>query len=56
MSTVNNLSRGRTIEVTSYLPIPPSRSREFWSKWKIQHIRSLATTGEATGEPTIPGL
>ncbi|MDA4113861.1 MAG: glutamate synthase-related protein [Thaumarchaeota archaeon] len=54
MSTVNNLSRGRTIEVTSYLPIPPSRSREFWSKWKIQHIRQLATTGEATGEPLIP--
>ena len=54
MSTVNNLSRGRTIEVTSYLPIPPSRSREFWSKWKIQHIRQMATTGLATGEPLIP--
>ena len=54
MSTVNNLSRGRTIEVVSYLPIPPSRSKEFWTKWKIQHIRQLATTGQATSELVIP--
>ena len=54
VSTLNNLSRGRTIEVASYLPIPPSRTREFWTKWKIQHIRQLATTGLATSEPEIP--
>jgi glutamate synthase domain-containing protein 2 len=54
VSTVNNLSRGRTIEVVSYLPIPPSRSKEFWTKWKIQHIRQLATTGLATSELVIP--
>jgi glutamate synthase domain-containing protein 2 len=54
VSTVNNLSRGRTIEVASYLPIPPSRTREFWTKWKIQHIRQLATTGLATSEVLIP--
>jgi glutamate synthase domain-containing protein 2 len=54
VTTVNNVSRGRTIEVASYLPIPPARSREFWSKWKIQHIRQLATTGLATSEPVIP--
>jgi glutamate synthase domain-containing protein 2 len=54
VSRVDNLSRGRTIEVTSYLPIPPSRSKEFWTKWKIQHIRQMATTGSATFEPFIP--
>jgi glutamate synthase domain-containing protein 2 len=51
---LNNVSRGRTIEVTSYLPIPPSRSREFWTRWRIQHIRQLATTGMATDEPVLP--
>ncbi|MGD0637512.1 MAG: glutamate synthase-related protein [Nitrososphaerales archaeon] len=54
MSTVNNVSRGRTIEVASYLPIPPSRSKEFWTKWKILHIRQLATSGQATSELVIP--
>ncbi|MDA4132109.1 MAG: glutamate synthase-related protein, partial [Thaumarchaeota archaeon] len=54
MSRVDNLSRGRTIEVATYLPIPPARSREFWTKWKIQHIRQMATTGLATLEPVIP--
>jgi glutamate synthase domain-containing protein 2 len=54
VSALNNVSRGRTIEVSSYLPIPPSRSREFWTKWKIQHIRQLATTGQATTEPLPP--
>jgi len=48
------MSRGRNVEVVGYLPIPPSRSREFWTKWKIQHIRLLATTGHATDELTIP--
>jgi len=48
------MSRGRTVEVIGYLPIPPSRSREFWTKWKIQHIRQLATTGHATDDLTIP--
>ncbi len=54
MSRVDNMSRGRSIEVTSYLPIPPARSKEFWTKWKIQHIRQMATTGHATFEPFIP--
>jgi glutamate synthase domain-containing protein 2 len=54
VSRVDNLSRGRTIEVATYLPIPPARSREFWTKWKIQHIRQMATTGLATLEPVIP--
>lgn len=54
MSRVDNLSRGRTIEVATYLPIPPARSKEFWTKWKIQHIRQMATTGLATSEPVIP--
>lgn len=54
MSRVDNLSRGGTIEVASYLPIPPSRTKEFWTKWKIQHIRQMATTGFATNEPVIP--
>ncbi len=54
MSRVDNLSRGRTIEVTTYLPIPPARSREFWTKWRIQHIRQMATTGTTTQEPFIP--
>jgi glutamate synthase domain-containing protein 2 len=48
------MSRGRTVEVVDYLPIPPSRSREFWTRWKIQHIRQLATTGHATSELAIP--
>ncbi len=54
MSRVDNVSRGRTIEVTTYLPIPPARSKEFWTKWKIQHIRQMATTGRAASEPFIP--
>lgn len=54
MSRVDNLSRGRTIEVSTYLPIPPARSKEFWTRWKIQHIRQMATTGLATGEPLTP--
>ncbi|MDG6898634.1 MAG: FMN-binding glutamate synthase family protein [Nitrososphaerota archaeon] len=33
----------------------PSRSKEFWTRWKIDHIRQLATTGHATAEPVIPG-
>ena len=54
VSRVDNLSRGRRIEVAAYLPIPPARSKEFWTKWKIQHIRQMATTGLATDEPVIP--
>lgn len=56
MSRVNNVSRGRTVEVSAYLPIPPSRSREFWTKWKIQHIRQMATTGLPTSEPVVPDV
>ena len=54
MSAANNLNRGRTVEVVGYLPIPPSRTKEFWTRWKIQHIRQLSTTGHATSELTIP--
>jgi glutamate synthase domain-containing protein 2 len=41
-------------EVTSYLPIPPSKSREFWTRWKIEHIRKLAQTGHATSDIIPP--
>ncbi len=41
-------------EITSYLPLPPSRSKEFWTKWKIQHIRQLSQTGHSTNELFIP--
>src|SRR5579875_1967913 len=36
------ITKVKATEVTSYLQIPPSRSKEFWTKWKIQHIRQLA--------------
>ncbi|MGI0084769.1 MAG: FMN-binding glutamate synthase family protein, partial [Nitrososphaerales archaeon] len=41
-------------EIVSYLPLPPTRGREFWTRWKIDHIRRLAQTGHATEEPFIP--
>jgi glutamate synthase domain-containing protein 2 len=47
-------AKERRVEVTTYLPIPPTRSKEFWTKWKIQHIRQLATTGRSTDEPIVP--
>jgi glutamate synthase domain-containing protein 2 len=40
--------------VSSYLPIPPTKTKEFWTKWKIEHIRKLAQTGRATSELIPP--
>ena len=36
------------------MPIPASRNREFWTRWKIMHIRELAETGHATDELWLP--
>ena len=36
------------------MPLPTSRSREFWTRWKITHIRELAETGHATDELWLP--
>lgn len=44
----------KKIELASYMPIPPPRTKEFWTKWKITHIRQLAQTGHATNEYTLP--
>ena len=55
MSTTGGVLADKNIaELRSYLPIPPVRTREFWTKWKIQHVRQLSTTGRATTEPVIP--
>ncbi len=42
------------MEVVEYLPVPPFRAKEFWTKWKIEHIRHLARSGNATNEPFLP--
>ncbi|HXQ92503.1 MAG TPA: glutamate synthase-related protein [Nitrososphaerales archaeon] len=44
----------KVAELSSYMPIPVSRSKEFWTKWKISHIRALAETGQATDELFVP--
>ncbi|MDA4112230.1 MAG: glutamate synthase-related protein [Thaumarchaeota archaeon] len=36
------------------MPIPVQRSKEFWTKWKISHIRQLSQTGRATEDLFIP--
>jgi glutamate synthase domain-containing protein 2 len=36
------------------MPLPTSRSREFWTRWKILHIRQLSETGRATNELWLP--
>ena len=36
------------------MPLPTSRSREFWTRWKILHIRQLSETGHATSELWLP--
>jgi len=36
------------------MPLPTSRAREFWTRWKIMHIRELAETGHATDELWLP--
>ncbi len=48
------VAHSKTVEVTSYIPIPRHRSREFWTTWKISHIRQLAQTGRATEEYWLP--
>ena len=45
---------GKKIELSTYMPIPQPRSKEFWTTWKITHIRQLSQTGHATGEYTLP--
>lgn len=44
----------KKIELSTYMPIPQSRSSEFWTKWKISHIRQLSQTGRATSEILLP--
>jgi glutamate synthase domain-containing protein 2 len=36
------------------MPLPASRVREFWTRWKILHIRQLAETGRATQDLWLP--
>ncbi len=36
------------------MPIPTSKTREFWTRWKILHIRLLAESGHATQELWLP--
>jgi glutamate synthase domain-containing protein 2 len=53
---VNNISlltRAQS-EISTYLPLPPARSREFWTRWKIEHIRQLSHTGHAAEELFAP--
>ncbi|MFI5421302.1 MAG: glutamate synthase-related protein, partial [Nitrososphaerales archaeon] len=38
------------------MPIPVQRSKEFWTKWKIGHIRELSQTGHATQELFLPEI
>ena len=47
-------SSKKKIELSIYMPIPPPRNREFWTRWKISHIRQLAQTGRATNECLLP--
>jgi glutamate synthase domain-containing protein 2 len=44
----------KKIELSTYMPIPPPRNREFWTKWKITHIRQLSQTGHATNDYLLP--
>ena len=53
MSEISLVSKAQS-EITSYLPLPPLRGREFWTRWKIEHIRELSKTGRATNELFIP--
>ena len=48
------MTRPKGLELSAYLPLPPTRSKEFWTKWKISHIRKLATTGQAAPDFLIP--
>jgi len=51
---VSGQQKKKVAELSSYMPIPVSRSKEFWTKWKISHIRALAQTGQATDELFVP--
>ena len=51
---ISSLAQRKTLELKSYMPIPASRAREFWTKWKILHIRQLSETGRATNELWLP--
>jgi glutamate synthase domain-containing protein 2 len=42
------------LELKSYMPLPTSKVREFWTRWKILHIRQLAETGRATKDLWLP--
>jgi len=42
------------IKVSSYLRIPRSKNREFWTASKIEHLRRLAITGKAARVWTPP--
>jgi len=46
--------RPKGVELSKHQPLPPFRSREFWSPWRITHIRELANSGKATGEIWLP--
>ncbi len=54
MLEISNLAQKKTLELKSYMPLPTSRAREFWTRWKIMHIRELAETGHATDELWLP--
>jgi len=36
------------------MPVPVPRNKEFWTRWKISHIRTLSETGRATDELFVP--
>ncbi|MDG6914663.1 MAG: FMN-binding glutamate synthase family protein [Nitrososphaerota archaeon] len=48
------MTQRKTLELKSYIPLPTSKAREFWTRWKILHIRQLSETGRATGELWLP--
>jgi glutamate synthase domain-containing protein 2 len=52
LETATNIRK--KIELSNYMPVPPPRTKEFWTKWKITHIRQLAQTGHATSEFLLP--
>jgi glutamate synthase domain-containing protein 2 len=51
---ISSLAQRKTVELKSYMPLPTSRTREFWTRWKILHIRLLAESGHATEELWLP--
>jgi glutamate synthase domain-containing protein 2 len=51
---ISSLAQRKSLELKGYMPLPTSRAREFWTKWKILHIRQLSETGRATSELWLP--